>query len=205
MKGIGTVTTILLAVGLVALGSLAVIPGLGESLWTAVTKLPVHCSITPYDSGCYCYEEQVKMGWEDVNGNYMGYQVDFSPLYGFYWCEPYDRVIDLSDPNWEQHMKDYAQDQWHTLCNQCDNWNCPGGELMASFFSPTAEEPRPIAIVECNIDTGPTSRREAARMWFYTDTGEIYTKLGDTHDPYCNTYTNNPSHGLGDLVEHCSV
>ncbi len=111
---------------IIAIALLLLVPGIGQSLMSAISGETQHCSLTPYDPNCLCTsnENKVTVRWSN------------------YYCELSDLSLDPDDPNFESNAIAYAQDflvMQYPTCNTLYDCPTPINVQVSEYGVPGAE------------------------------------------------------------------
>ena len=138
--------TIAIIIGAIILGSIALIPGVANSIGTLFTGEIKSCDDTPFDKDCFCEVEFNKGHFDWLGG--VGTK---------YFCEKIELFLDPEDSNFETDALNFAKSKLNELHLGCDTIECSSeiGEVEINTIQETSGNRE--ALLEC---------RGATRIWW---------------------------------------
>ena len=154
----------ILAVAIVL--AIAFVPGLGNSILSALTSQPTLCTDSPYDWRCVCPEGQQKIGRLS------------------YRCEPFPELpasYELPIETWEEAIRfSYDHMGSDVGCSGDLAFANPISGTIASYgygvYTGTQVKCHYIMTVECQQQTGPFSGYIAWNVYFDPQTGHVFER-----------------------------
>ena len=157
----------------VIMGVLFVITGTAGYVWDVIIG-PGDCRETPNNPDCYCPE-----GYDKIP-----VASSFWEVFGKWYCEESELMLDPDSPTFEQDSIDYVQAYLSSNCDDdCYNIACEGGEIVANCGQ--IGTGKRLVNVECNIMTSPDSGYTQWKMMFYVEGLTTVPKTESIFDNYC--------------------